>query len=301
MRRASLVRCGLVGALVLSMLAALVVLIAMPAHATIPGAEDPNGEVPLVCADDALDGLALDHRYAAVWVPAGATITFYASGEIVPEYYIGSGRGQYALHADLWLNSTLINQEGHAQDVGIIPGIGPFNPVSFTNSDLGSWTNNKGYSALFGLDVWAGETYAGLGLEWALRAEVTGGDLGSCARSVDGSELFGPNPALGQQCPPCHGGTSGSVDTHSGNEHRALPGVSVAGRGPSLEFRLAHNSLDAGHRGALGSGWGPHGGMGAGWRTNGGTVRREPPSRDRAPRQAQHDPVHLAQAERDGR
>lgn len=72
--------------------------------------------------------------------------------------------------------------------------------------------------------------------------------------TIRASEVFGPSAAMRGYC-PCRGTTQFPVDTQTGNEHWPLPGVSIPGRGPALNFQLAHNSQDADYDGPVGFGW----------------------------------------------
>lgn len=189
-------------------------------------------------------------------MPAGASLYFDSAVEIMPSLYFGAGRGEYFLNASIWADGIELTSKLGLADVGIIWGPGPYSwsPPHSLN-EIPHFTNSTGQSRMFAVAIRASRTFAGAGIRWSLGFDVPGGTTGVCNRAVSGSEFFGPNPAAGQQCPPCSGSTSNSVDTRSGNEHWTLPGVTIAGRGPGLDFQLGYNSLDAGYNGPLGRGW----------------------------------------------
>ena len=126
--------------------------------------------------------------------------------------------------------------------------------VSFSGRVMGQYTNTTGAPVALGLNTWAVRGLRGKNLSWSVAIQITGGTPGPCAL-LENSELYGPNQALGQQCPSCHGSTDYSVDSLTGNEHWALPGTRLNARGPGIDFQLAHNSLAAGRDGSIGHGW----------------------------------------------
>lgn len=225
-----------------------------PAAAT-DGASSPGGDVPVICGWDTLDNGGTSSVFGSVFVPAGATVKFTASGEILPSTYWGSGRGEYTMWWRVYDGGVPIAENYGFNATGIVPGPTPYPWQPFSGASLRDWYNNTGTSKVFGIETWAQRTYAGAGIHYSVHMSVPGGTMGSCNQAVAGSEFFGPNPAMPQQCPSCHGSTDHSVDTFTGNEHWELPGLSVPGRGPGLDFRLAYNSLGAGYDGSAGRGW----------------------------------------------
>lgn len=255
LRRSSAVRIGLV-ALTLAVLASLLSVIQVATAHAVPGASSPDGDVPLICGDEQVDGLGYPgHAYAAAWIPANSQISFRVTGGFGRgPYHFNTYAGQYNLYVDIYgegMTSPPRSVGGHWGGGATLHA----DPIVINDEYLGGWINNTGISQVFLLDLYAVRFLNGLTLDWSLDIEVEGGAIASCSETVDGSELFGPNDALGQQCPPCHGGTSNSVDTRTGNEHFQVPGVSIGGRGPGLDFRAGYNSLDAGYDGAMGRGW----------------------------------------------
>lgn len=165
----------------------------------------------------------------------------------------GKFTAQYNLVLDITADGALVADPLVAYvDSGYVDDA---TPVPFSNQSSASWTNNTGVSRIFGVRAYAIRRLSESSIDWSVKFDIQGGTPGVCSTRVVGSDLFGPNPAFGQQCPPCTGSTSNSVDTRSGNEHYELPGVSVGGRGPGLDFRTGYNSLDAGYDGAMGRGW----------------------------------------------
>lgn len=73
------------------------------------------------------------------------------------------------------------------------------------------------------------------------------------ASALAASEFFGSNPSL--RCPCLTDDTPASVNTQSGNEHMALPGIDAGGRGPGLRFEIAYNSGGSAVSGLFGNGW----------------------------------------------
>jgi RHS repeat-associated protein len=189
--------------------------------------------------------------YFGLRVPAGATVHFDRSGSITPSWWFVDFYGEAILFSDIYDGTNLVTDNVFAYwDTGFNPPPGPHHFESHLQ-----WTNNTGATKTFTIAYHAWMGVAGVDLTYQDKITIDGGLPGSCNRAAAGSELFGPNPALGQQCTSCHGGTGNSVDTLSGNEHYTLPGDTVAGRGPGLDFQLAYNSLDAGYSGPLGHGW----------------------------------------------
>ena len=123
----------------------------------------------------------------------------------------------------------------------------------FENRLMGSWTNTGADTAI-SLDTWTDWEWRWVDVSWSLRVEITGGTPGVCQR-LDRFEFNGPNDALGEQCPACHGGTDYSVDSLTGNEHWRLPGMKLDARGPGVDFEVAYNSSAAAKIGPIGYGW----------------------------------------------
>ena len=240
-------------ATVLAMVAASLVLVAAPAGAT-EGAPSLGGDVPVICDSDTLDSPGTSSVFGAVWVPAGSSVNLVASGEMLPSFYVGNGRAEYLMYARIWDDGVARWENGNFYQAPINWGPGPYQWNQFSGVSLGTWQNNTGASKAFGVEIWAVRSFAGAGIHWSVDMAVPGGVTGSCNVAHPASEFFGPNAAMPGQC-PCHGSTAYSVDTRTGNEHWELPGVTIGGRGPGLDFRIAHNSLDAAFDGPVGRGW----------------------------------------------
>ena len=255
---------GVIATVVLAVLTALLAVLPETASAQVAAQKDEvragaaavDLEVPLLCPFVKYDGLGeSETRQAAVWVPPNGSVRMHTSSYVTPgPYSFSSSIGQFLLEMTLSRNNTNIGNYGTLANTGYVsPGSGAehfdlrsvkYNNYTSTSELLGAffWVD-KGISALATLD-W----------EW-FEIEQEGPGQPICDVTVDGSDLFGPNPSKPQQCPPCTGGTSNSVDTSTGNEHRTLPGLSVGGRGPGLSFEPAYNSLSAGQEGRMGRGW----------------------------------------------
>ncbi len=248
---------ALIAVLVAGMVASLLPLLpsfAVPAVAT-PGSPSATGDLPVICGDDRVEDLSTETRYAAVWVPAGASLYFDSAVEIMPSLYFGAGRGEYFLNASIWADGIELTSKLGLADVGIIWGPGPYSwsPPHSLN-EIPHFTNSTGQSRMFAVAIRASRTFAGAGIRWSLGFDVPGGTTGVCNRAVSGSEFFGPNPAAGQQCPPCSGSTSNSVDTRSGNEHWTSgrdDRRSWAGAGLPAGLQLARRGLQRAPRPGL--------------------------------------------------
>lgn len=79
-------------------------------------------------------------------------------------------------------------------------------------------------------------------------------DLGPAPYPIRATELYGEPLAWSNDC-PCRGEAGDPVNTWSGNEHFALPGLGASGRGPGVGFSLSYNSLDGARSGSVGHGW----------------------------------------------
>lgn len=188
----------------------------------------------------------------AAYVPAGATVSFVASGTVQPApYFAGYWVAQYWLDMKVWANGSVVATP--QSDVDYYDTNLP-SSIAFSNRGMGSWTNNTGSDVTIGMDMWAAPALGGKSISWSVAATVSGGSGSGCSPMVR-SEMFGPNQSLGQQCPSCHGGTDYSVDSLTGNEHWVLPGVRLAARGPGIDFQLGYNSLAAGQDDSIGHGW----------------------------------------------
>ena len=128
--------------------------------------------------------------------------------------------------------------------------------ITGTNSDAVGHGQTKVYDYYFtgpdslgSIETWVSYT-AGV---YDFYVAVSGGADCESALLKD-SEFFGANAAFPGQC-PCQGVAGKPVDTRTGNEHFELPGVSIPGRGPGLNFQIAYNSLDATYDGGVGRGW----------------------------------------------
>ena len=244
----------LVSALLLGLVSAIGLSPWSPSAWAEDSSSDP-GDVRTLCESGSADGLREDNAYMGVYMPAGAKAHFVASGTVSPAPY--GPPGFEAANGYLWLKAsvgggTVYTRMGGTSHSGMdLPSSIPF------TSDLGSWTNTTGSNAPVGIQMWA-DPQAGPGwgsISWSVQVEITGGTPGTTCQEINRSELNGPNEALGQQCPSCHGSTDYSVDSLTGNEHWTLPGARLNSRGPGVDFRLAHNSSTAATNGPIGYGW----------------------------------------------
>lgn len=220
---------------------------AAAAAASPPASADPGSPT---CVTDSVGNLTTSHGYASASIPAGATVSFVAAGTMKAQNIIFNfDDADYTLYRDLWIGGTDRSYINSVYDGDYdLPAEIPFSGI-----DLGSWTNTSTSSVQVGLDFSAYRTY-GTGIDWNVALQVSGGSPGACA-AVSGSSMYGPNEALGQQCPSCHGGTDYSVDSLTGNEHWTLPGAAMSSRGPGIDFELAYNSLAATTDDSIGHGW----------------------------------------------
>lgn len=106
------------------------------------------------------------------------------------------------------------------------------------STTIWSWPNTTGTAMVGTFDL--GMRFDGA--DYRIVPTIAGVPTLSCQlAALRASEFFGPSGSLRYQC-PCQGTAADPVDTRTGNEHLALPGVAVAGRGPGLDFRLGYNS-----------------------------------------------------------
>lgn len=230
----------------------LALVAAVPAVAAT-ATPDP-GNVQLACAGNTIDGLVTDHRYAALFIPAGATVTFYAAGTTQNGTYIGAdGGAEYWLNFNMWSGGANIYQNTHLGLFSQVEDGWP--PTStFSGNRIATWSNT-GPSKVVGMDMWAQRTIAGAGINWNITAQMSGGNGDACPASFAQSELFGPNLARGEQC-GCVGTTANAVNSLTGNEHyTGLPGMSVKARGAGIDFEPSYNSQAAATPGPVGNGW----------------------------------------------
>ncbi len=232
---------------------------------------DPS-QASTSCQSGLIEDLATESNFRNVGVPAGATATFVASGTWYTKgYFAGYTRGEYVIRLDGSIAGDSVVGYQALKNYYSTTYVAS---VEFANQPMGSWTNNTGSDAVLQLRTWATEYY-GNGIDWSVRVALTGPNttgvdgVGLCPAA---SESFGPNAALGQQCPSCTGSTTHSVNSFTGNEHYVLPGFSMKTLGPGIDFSLASNSLAAASDGAVGHGWSTSFGMSLGSGPSGSKV-----------------------------
>lgn len=240
---------------------ALAITPVLPASAA-QGSADPEDAPLLWCEDDptSVGGGGEDPRYAAAWVPAGATLTLRAEDIwIKPSNWVGNGRGEYFYHAQLTgvdANGGQWSSMGLA-DVGIIWSPGPYDWVYVGSRGVGSWTNNTGVGRAVGVRTWAERTYAGDGTRYTLSTTVTGGDGGQPPSCEEEWVLA----SLGIQF---DGGEAGDpVRTGSGNFFDTVVDVPNVGSLGDPLLERTYNAMDpnrvvdpdTGRTGVFGAGW----------------------------------------------
>lgn len=257
----------------------LSMLVVAPARAAGAEVGGPTGEdaVTLCGGDDSFDAfwppLSADY-FGQVWVPSGATVGLTLSGVASPSRIQFRG-WTFTDQQDLWLFEhdaqtkvpdisgapmqpwRIIVDFGDGLPNGNDLPWGPFGPYEWTN-------HGASRSIVIKSEPYTGQLNGrgGDSNEWTVDVEVkdgtgeiVGDDGPLCVpTALPDSEAFGPNATMPGDC-PCNGGTHGSVNSRTGNEHFRLPGVAIPGRGPALDFRLAYNSLDASYDGPIGHGW----------------------------------------------
>lgn len=252
---------------VVSALLSVASAIALTLVAVVPalgatGSADP-GNLQMACAGDTIDGLSTGHSYAAVYVPAGATLTLWASGTAQNgPYMAGMGGSQYSLNFNLWNGGTSPTYQNGYLGLANYYGPSPWPATySFSGNRIGMWQNSASSAQTMGVDLWAVRGIDGAGINWSVSVQITGGSGGGCPASVVNSELFGPNPSMGEQC-ACVGTTAHAVNSLTGNENfSGLPGMGVKSRGAGIDFEMAYNSQAAATPGPVGNGWSDSYGM----------------------------------------
>lgn len=184
------------------------------------------------------------------WVPAGGTIRVRIEG----------GASQASYTAGTWRLGAILRSEvsgpGGTQNgtMGFFQYY-PDGPAYHTFS--GSNVYNISVAGYYDATGWLTNYYGANDLEFEVTTEVkdAGGNIvsGLGPDCLAFSEFFGPSQSLRYDC-PCNGTAGKPVNTWSGNEHLALPGLSVPGRGPGLGVEVAHNSLGGGDVG-VGEKW----------------------------------------------
>jgi RHS repeat-associated protein len=188
--------------------------------------------------------------YGSLWLPNQATVSFSVSGSILPENWVGNGRGQYYL--DLYLSGTAVDTHGTVADVGIVWGPGPYPATAFPTVQLGTWQNTSGQAQSFPIRLDVTRSYAGLGISPSLHMTVTGGQqTTTSAPCLNAGESAGSNPSENN----CPGNGGDPVNLATGNFHEDFVDFDIPGRGRSLSTGHSYNSLFATVNGPLGYGW----------------------------------------------
>jgi hypothetical protein len=133
-------------------------------------------EAPLICYDDETTFSSFASapggtRYAGLWVPAGQSVTFDVSGEILPSKYFINGRGEYYYDVRVLAGSEVLYDAWNYAGVGVLPW--PSTWHSFAQKRIGTWTNNTGTNQVFLIELEARRSFAGAATRWNIH--VTGG------------------------------------------------------------------------------------------------------------------------------
>ncbi len=251
---------------VVGLVAGVLAVAPRPVVAAIDPGSGAEGAPELWCSSsqrvalfDSGAGGWTEPQWVTVWVPAGATL--WTNQEGSAKATVGGAHTwvQFDSRIKVYKTSDLstkIHDDsafGLAAETGGAFGVFPI--VGHTGY---AYTNGTGVSQRFTISI---ETKRGLGgadLRWSAGFTVTNGaayDPPGCPNGlIEESETRGSNPAL---CEPCatQQVAADPVDTRTGNQHMALPGIGVAGRGGGLGFSLAYNSSGADADGLLGHGW----------------------------------------------
>jgi RHS repeat-associated protein len=155
------------------------------------------------------------------------------------------------------LATSVRNEDLTRAKDGIVHLSDYFHGPNYHRTVSNSWVNDQASRFVY---VYT-EIWQAVGMEeiiWSVDIEVSGGgDLHPDCSSLEASEFFGPNPS-NKNCVcglPVRHSRADPVDTHSGNLHMPMPGVSVPGRGAGVGWSARYNSLASGVGVGLGSGW----------------------------------------------
>lgn len=191
-------------------------------------------------------------NYGTVWLQDQATLKFSVTGSIMPEMYVGNGRGQYLFY--LYYPVDNPNANFNYADIGIVWGPGPYAWTPFQEVWMsGSYQNTTGQlqAVPFRFDVRPG--YASAGINAALHVHMTGGqgpgptpDM-CLARNAD--EVRSPSVDA------CDQSVGRPIDLATGMQFEEIGDFDIGGRGPGLHVGHSYRSLLAGTDGPLGFGW----------------------------------------------
>jgi hypothetical protein len=139
-----------------------------------------SSNAPLICYSDetVFSSYAASPggtRYAGIWVPAGQSVTFDVSGQILPTTYFSKGRGQFEYHVRVRAGDQLLYDDWNFASTPVLDGDAPWpwEPL-FAPRRIGTWQNSTGTNQVFLIETEAKRTYAGAATRWNIH--VTGGD-----------------------------------------------------------------------------------------------------------------------------